>query len=1017
MAYGGQKLEIEASFKAEISAPNRPPVFDKVYVIRNAQRSLIGRETAVKMKYLHFDLVMQLAKGTTDPDHPLEETSSPASASQAKEFPKVPNYVVRFHIDPNVVPVIRPRVKIPVHLLTEVQANLDKMEEQGILRKPTQPSRWYSPMEIVHKAPGSYRIVIDMREPNKAITRARYPLPEVRGIMHKLAGAGFFTKLDLKSAFHHLPIDEASQELTTFMTPKGPRCFTRLVFGANTAPEEFQKFMDTILTDLDGVIVFIDDLLIFEKTLAELKSRTKIVIKRLKENNLTLNKDKCSYDQTEVIFVGSKINKDGVHPTKDKVALVKGFKTPTKIEEIRSFLGTVQFLGPHIRNLSDLTEPLRRLIKKEHGSGKGPIVGWAAEQDTAFEAIKEAVANAQTLAFFNADGSHETGLYVDASPTGLGAVLVKRKKPNPNETWHAIEYASKTLTAAEAKYSQTQREALAIVWGVERYHFYLLGQPFTVFGDHKAHDFIFNGKYRDSARAINRAEGWALRLTPYDFKHKFIRGEDNIADSFSRLATIETEERAYEEIAPGEKHGEIASIRMVLDSNILANLPALTSAEVDDATEKDEDLQQVIKAVQTGNWKQISKPIRTNYLSSQWEYSCEGKSLMKDGKLVIPKTLREKALTLAHLSHPGMVVMKRTLRRTMWWPGMDREIESYCGNCDACSLVARKTAPEPIAPSKLPERPWQHLAIDFYDAGSDAQKLCVLVVKDYYSRYKCCSILDKKDSQEVTRALTTIFATFGFPDSIKADNGPPYGSADFQKWCKEKGISLWHSAPYAPQENGMVERSMQSLTKALQTGKVLKMPPKEAIAQMVYAYNHQPHSVTGETPANVLFGREIRGYLPVLAHHKILTEDQIRTNDAASKEKGKIYIDNKRRALESDIQVGDSVTITNRKRSNKLDPPNVATKLRVIERENRHLTMQSEDGQIVTRSIDDARKRPERDIFTSNMKSMLENEQSQPAAQDATTAITPVPRRPERARRSPARNKDFIAYYVANDQE
>lgn len=143
-----------------------------------------------------------------------------------------------------------------------------------------------------------------------------------------------------------------------------------------------------------------------------------------------------------------------------------------------------------------------------------------------------------------------------------------------------VEYASKTLTRAERGYSQFQREGLGIVWGVERYHYYLLGSRFTIFCDHKAYEFIFNGKHRDNARAINRAEGWALRLSPYEFTVKHIRSEENVADSFSRLAVVETEERSFEEISPGEKHGEIASVRLVTDSNLLAGLPSLTWEEI-----------------------------------------------------------------------------------------------------------------------------------------------------------------------------------------------------------------------------------------------------------------------------------------------------------------------------------------------------------------------------------------------------------------------------------------------------
>lgn len=197
----------------------------------------------------------------------------------------------------------------------------------------------------------------------------------------------------------------------------------------------------------------------------------------------------------------------------------------------------------------------------------------------------------------------------------------------------------------------------------------------------------------------------------------------------------------------------------------------------------------MIEAIQSGDWLN-SKALGKSFASIKEELSLEDGALMRIERPVIPEKLRNKALTLAHIGHPGIVVMKRTLRRAVWWPGLDRDVENFCENCDACILVARKGAPEPMVRSDLPERPWQHLATDFYDAGGEEKKLSVMVVKDYYTRYMCCSILDKKDASEVTKALTTIFSIFGYPDSMKMDNGPPFTSEDFKAWNAQKGIKI-----------------------------------------------------------------------------------------------------------------------------------------------------------------------------------------------------------------------------------
>lgn len=217
-AYGGQRLEVIASFEADIEAVGleKPTVSSKIFIIKGANKALLGRATAERMKLLKIGPSVNTVTHKTGAIQPEVKKSN-------STFPMVPNYLVHFQVDASVKPVAQPRVKIPVPLLTRVQERLDEMEAKGIIMKPDRPSDWYSPMEVVHKGPNDFRIVIDMREPNKAITRARYPLPDVRSITFKLAGSAFFTKLDLSHAFHHIPIDEESHRMTTFMTPRGPR--------------------------------------------------------------------------------------------------------------------------------------------------------------------------------------------------------------------------------------------------------------------------------------------------------------------------------------------------------------------------------------------------------------------------------------------------------------------------------------------------------------------------------------------------------------------------------------------------------------------------------------------------------------------------------------------------------------------------------------------------------------------------------------------------------------------------
>lgn len=373
--------------------------------------------------------------------------------------PSVPNLVVHFDIDKNVLPVVIPYIRVPVSLQAEVCARLKQMKRDGIICKPQRIPRWISPMEVVMKGTNDFRIVIDLRQPNKAIRRDHYPLPDVTKFRSALYGAKCFSKLDLKSAYHHVLLDEESRELTTFMTSEGPMQFTRLPFGVNTAPEIFQRVMDSLLQEYDGKIIYIDDILVYAKNTQELKERVCKIKSILEANNLTLNKEKCEYEKTKIEFVGHQISEAGVTASNDKIKEIQSFRQPNSVHELRSFLGLMQFLSPHIKDFNGVVEPLQKILRKDQ-----KIADWAEEQQTAFTRAKEIVRNLPTLNFF--DVNAKTYLWVDASPTGVGAVLTQE---GPDSIHRVIEYASKSLTPTERRYPQVQREALALVWGVEKF--------------------------------------------------------------------------------------------------------------------------------------------------------------------------------------------------------------------------------------------------------------------------------------------------------------------------------------------------------------------------------------------------------------------------------------------------------------------------------------------------------------------------------------------------------------------
>lgn len=226
----------------------------------------------------------------------------------------------------------------------------------------------------------------------------------------------------------------------------------------------------------------------------------------------------------------------------------------------------------------------------------------------------------------------------------------------------------------------------------------------------------------------------------------------------------------------------------------------------------------------------------------------------------MPRELRGKVLELGHEEHPGATVMKRRMRAKVWWPRMDDDIEKNVKSCRGCTLVSAANPPEPMKTHPLPDGPWQHVAIDFM--GPIEGSSHILVVVDYYSRYKEVQILTQIDAKTTIKTLQVIFARFGFPLVMWTDNGPQFDCHEFKSFCTSVGIKLNPTIPYWPQQNGEVERQNRSLLKRLKIGHNLFGDWKRDLLDYLLMYRSTPHSTTGKTPSELMFGWNIRDKLP-----------------------------------------------------------------------------------------------------------------------------------------------------------
>ncbi|XP_062556732.1 uncharacterized protein K02A2.6-like [Armigeres subalbatus] len=756
-------LPVVGMFQAEVAAGQNQTTAT-FYVVTGDKQCLLGESTARELQVLKigFDIAAIKTPRTT--------------------FPKIKGVVAEISIDETVQPVQQPYRRAPFALEELIEKKLTYLLEQDIIERVNQPSRWVSPLVPVMKDSGDVRLCVDMRRANRAVIQEKHPLPVIDDLLGSINGAVRFSKLDVKDAYHQVELSERSREITTFITKYGLFRYKRLMFGICSAPELFQKIMESIVAGLEGVIVYLDDVMVFGSTEKEHDLRLAALLQRLKEFNLQLNTQKCQINVTSLEFLGHQLSEEGIRPTESRVQAIKQFRPPTTVAELRSFLGLVTYVGRFIPNLASKTDPLRCLLRT------GATFKWSQIHQVAFDSIKAEIESTRFLGFFNPKDT--TILIADASPTGLGAVLLQE---NTAKEKRIIAFASKALTDLERKYFQTEREALALVWAVEKFRLYLLGTTFRLITDCKPLDFLFS--YR--SKPCPRIERWVLRIQSFRFQVVYEPGATNLADALSRLSMD------HPVSFDGEEEGYIRCL-------VAAAIPnAITVKEVEEESIKDSSINDLINALDGGQWSDSVKAFKP----FESELYRSGNLVLRESRLVIPMALRKRILQLAHESHPGIGTMKRRLRQKVWWPGIDKDVERMIKSCKSCVIVSSLEPHEPLKRTLMPESAWVDLAADFVGPLPSGHNLLVIV--DYFSRFIEVIVMKQITAALTVKAFHETFCRFGMPETLKTDNGPQFISEELGKFCKQFGIELRKTTPYWPQANGEVERVNGMLAKHL----------------------------------------------------------------------------------------------------------------------------------------------------------------------------------------------------------
>lgn len=829
--YGGGKATAEGMCFLVVERADRK-FLQEFYIFDNADVTLLGLQTCellgfVKRSVSRLDAIIDVQK-----DKFIRENKD--------VFDGVGTFgemcTLKLKDDSN--PVIKPVRRVPKALYARLKSQLDEFVEKGII-KPIENEElsWVHNLVVREKSDGKLRICLDPKELNSVLKPEVFPIPRSEEINSQLAGKKFFTVLDCKEGFYHIKLDEASANLCTFNTVFGCYKFLRLPFGLSIAPQLFQKMNTKNFANIKGLIIYIDDLLIAADTEEEHDRLLEQVLQRARELNIKFNEKKVQYKVKEVKYLGHKYTGDGIEIDEGRVAAISDLKDPKNKKELQSILGMINFIREYIPQISEITAPLRDLIKKN------VVFKWLPSHSKILFEIKKLISSAPTLGIF--DEQKEITIQCDASKNGLGACLMQEGRP--------IAYASRSLTETEKRYAQIEKELLAIVFSCRKFHFYIYGRKITLHTDHKPLVSIFAKDVSEIPSV--RLQNMRLKLLRYRLNLIHIPGKlMHIADLLSRSFS--------------EEHVEYEDEKDIKDVIHSVNMSERSKLEVVEGIETDKALHELRKYCIEGwplNKKSISENVRVYYNSRKEIYTENGLVFYKD-RIIVPTSLREKFLKLVHEGHQGVVKSKLRANSLIYWPGIGNEIENLVANCRTCEKFQRSNRKQNMICHEIPERPFQKIGVDICEYASKSY----LIMMDYFSKWLEIVPINYKHSSEIINKFKITFATHGIPEEVIADN-VPFSSVELANFAREWKFKITTSSPKYPKSNGLAEKAVH-IAKS-----IIKKSAEDKIDFYVplLEYRNTPIPSLGFSPSQILMSRMCRAKIPVnstLLHPKVVKD-------------------------------------------------------------------------------------------------------------------------------------------------
>jgi transposase InsO family protein len=811
----------------------------------------------------------------------------------------------------------------PIYPLSEAELEtlrewIKEMLKTGKIRRSKSSAS--SPILFVPKPHNrGLRLCVDYRGLNRITVANRYPLPLMTELQDRIRGAQVFTKIDLKNGYHLVRIKEGDEWKTAFRTRYGLYEFMVMPFGLCNAPATFQDMINHIFRDLldQGLVAYIDDILIYATTREKHDRLVTEVLTRLRDNRLAVSAEKCEWAKDEVEFLGYMVGREGVKMSQEKVQAVLEWKSPQSLMEVQQFLGFANFYRRFIRDYSKIARPLTELTK-----GDGKEWAWTTEAEEAFVELKNRFTTAPTLAFF--DPTKPSIVETDASDFALGAILSQRDHEN---LLHPIAFHSRKFTPAEINYEIHDKELLAIVDSFKHWRRYLEGatHQVQVFSDHQ------NLEYFTTTKVLNRRQArWAQELAGIDFKISYRPGVQNgKPDALSRRPEYRPEKGGSEDqpittvLHPRHFATEKAE-SFIISAVRLGSIPAVKWSQeflqqVKEAGNEDEEYERARRMLreaaseedlEQNNRKVGEEPVgardsgrasreagiqepvgardsrrasrkagmqepvgaRDSGRASRKARKDERLGLVEDcvyrkEKLWVPqgKGLRQRILESEHdtkvAGHMGQDKTIELIRRNFWWPKMNEHIIEFVRGCPECQRN-KASHHQPyglLSPLELPYAPWQSIAMDFITdlpLSEGCDQLWVIIDRFTKMAHFVPLPVNGKTATDLARIFAReIWKHHGLPTDIISDRDSRFTSAVWTEFLRLLGIRPRMSTAFHPQTDGQTERLNQTVEAYLRAFVNQEQDDWVGLLPMAeFAYNNSATRATGISPFYANYG-------------------------------------------------------------------------------------------------------------------------------------------------------------------